>query len=246
MHGTLVHDRHRRKQPSDADRDALLAVVSHELRNQINIILGWAVLIRRTATDGETLARGLKVIEYNAGLQARLIEQLVDLSRVRINCLKPRTKKTSLVPILETALDSMMPLARTKGIEIVSRLEDSKHAVEADAGLLQHAITNILGNAIKFTPAGGRIDLQLAARGTLAQITVSDTGCGVPGDLLHLIFEPFKQVHTNGANRNGLGLGLTIANHIIATHNGTICARSQGEGKGTTITVTLPLENSES
>ena len=246
MHGTVIRDRRRSKQKSDADRDALLAVVSHELRNQINAILGWTVLMKRPVTDGETLARGLSVIERNAHLQAKLIEQLVDLSRVRINCLKPKIQKSLLVPILETSLDSMMPLAREKGIEMVARLEDSKHAVKADAGLLQQAITNILGNAIKFTPAGGRIELQFVTLGTRAEIAVSDTGCGIPRELLHVIFDPFKQVHAHQANHEGLGLGLTIAHHIIAVHKGTIRANSPGEGKGTTFIVTLPLENSDS
>lgn len=246
MHGTVIRDPRRSKQKSDADRDAFLAVVSHELRNQINAILGWTVLMRRPVTDGETLARGLKVIERNAHIQAKLIEQLIDLSRVRINCLKPKTQRSLLVPILETSLDSMMPLAREKGIEMAAHLEDSKHAVNVDAGLLQQAVTNILGNAIKFTPAGGRIELRLVTLGTWAEIAVSDTGCGIAPELLHLVFDPFKQVHPNHANHEGLGLGLTIAHHIIAAHKGTICANSPGEGKGTTFIVTLPLEDSDS
>jgi signal transduction histidine kinase len=243
MRGTLIRDRKKSKQRFDADRDAFLAVVSHELRNQISAIHGWAVLMERSATDGEMLARGLKVIERNANLQAQLIEQLIDLSRVRINCLEPKARKTLLIPILEIALDSMMPLASAKGIEMASYLEDSEQTVKADAGLLQQAITNILANAIKFTPAGGRIDLRLLTRGTWAEVTVNDTGCGIPRELVHLIFDPFKQGHTNHTYNNGLGLGLTIAHHIIAIHNGTICANSPGEGKGTTFVVTLPLEN---
>jgi signal transduction histidine kinase len=243
MHETFIRD--RRKSRSEADRDAFLAVVSHELRNQISVIIGWAVLIRKPVTDGETVARGLKVIEHNANLQAQLVEQLIDLSRARINCLKPKNQKTSLLPILETALDSMLPLASEKGIEIARHLDDSKHAVNADAGLLQQAFTNILTNAIKFTPAGGRIDLQLVTRGTWAEITIDDTGCGIPRELLHLVFDPFEQAHTDNTNNKGLGIGLTIAHHIVATHKGTIRASSPGEGKGTTFIVTLPLENSE-
>lgn len=245
MHETLIRDGRRSKQKPDADRDAFLAVVSHELRNQINAILGWAVLMRRRETDGEMLARGLKVIEGNAHLQAQLIEQLIDLSRVRINYLKPKRQKISLTSILETARDSVMPLASQKGIEMASRLEGSNDAVNADSGLLQQAMTNILINAIKFTPAGGRIDLRLVTLKTWAEIAVSDTGCGIPPELLHLIFDPFKQVHRSQTSRDGLGLGLTIAHHIIAAHNGTICANSAGEGKGTTFMVTLPLANSE-
>lgn len=239
MRGTLVRMQRRRKEPSESDQDMSLAVVSHELRNQINAIRGWAELIRRAATDGATLAHGLEVIECNANLQARLIEQLIHLSRVRINCLNPKTQKISLASIIEVARDSMMPLASEKRIEVDFRIDDSKCVVNADAGLMQQALTNILGNAIKFTPAGGRIDLQLTTRGTCAEISVSDTGCGVPRDLLPLIFEPFKQVHADQGN--GLGLGLTITQHIIAAHDGTICASSPGEGKGTIFTIKLPL-----
>jgi signal transduction histidine kinase len=241
---TFIRDPLKSKQTSGSDRDTLVAVVSHELRNQINAILGWAELMRSPTTDGKTLARGLTVIERNAELQAHLIEQLIALSRVRINCLKPKPRKMLLVPILEVALDSMMPLARAKEIEMVSRLNASIHTVNADAGLLQQAITNILANAIKFTPDGGRIDLRLVTRETSAEITVSDTGCGIPNDLLHLIFDPFKQVHSTQTNDDGLGLGLTIAHHIITAHNGTICARSGGLGKGTAFIVTLPLDHS--
>lgn len=245
MRGTLIRDPRKSKKKFDAARDALLAVVAHELRNQISAIHGWAVLMKRSVTDEEMLARGLKVIERNANLQAQLIEQLIDLSRLRINCLEPKAQKILLVPILEIALDSMTPLASAKGIEMASCLEDSEHTVNADAGLLQQAITNILANAIKFTPAGGRIDLRFVTRGTWAEITVNDTGCGIPRELVHLIFDPFKQAHTNHTNNNGLGLGLTIAHHIIAIHNGTICANSPGEGKGATFVVTLPLESSQ-
>ncbi len=245
MQGAVVRDQRRSEQPSEVDRDVSLAMVSHELRNQINAIRGWAVLMKGSATDGAILARGLEVIECNANLQAELIERLIHLSRVRINCLNPRTRQSSLISIIEAARDSMMPLALEKLIEMGFRLEDSNCVVNADTGLLQQALTNILGNAIKFTPSGGRIELQLATRGTWAEISVSDTGCGVPGDLLHLIFEPFKQVHTDQGNHNGLGLGLTITRHIIAAHDGTICASSAGEGKGTTFKITLPLANTE-
>ncbi len=244
MHASTIRSRRKSKEKSDVDRDAVLAVVSHELRNQINAILGWAELMRRPATDGELIERGLTVIESNAHLQAQLIEQLVDLSRVRINCLQPKVQKTPLVPILDTALDSMQPLASQKGIQMASHLNGSTPVVRGDAGLLQQAIINILVNAIKFTPPGGHVNLRLKTHGAWAEIAISDTGCGIPREYLNLIFDPFKQLHTGQANPQGLGLGLTITQHIVATHNGTIRASSPGEGKGTTFTVTLPLANS--
>lgn len=245
MHETSIRQRRKSKRKSDVERDAFLAVVSHELRNHVNAILGWSALMRKPATDADTFARGLEVIECNAHLQAKLIEQLVDLSRVRINCLNPNVKRVLLVPILAAALDSMLPLANQKGIQMASHLDGPNYAVRGDAGLLQQALTNLVGNAIKFTSPGGRIDLRLATHGTSAEITVSDTGCGISAEFLHLIFDPFKQVYTGPANRHGLGLGLTIAEHIIATHKGTIRANSPGEGKGTTFIITLPLANSD-
>ena len=246
MHATTIRHRRKTKRKSDGERDAFLAVVSHELRNQINAILGWSALMRKPATDADTLARGLEVIECNANLQAKLIEQLLDLSRVRVNCLNPNVQKVLLVPVLASALDSMLPLAHQKGIHLASQLGGpTNYAVRGDAGLLQQALTNLVGNAIKFTPPGGRIDVRLATHGTWAEITVSDTGCGIRPEFLHFIFDPFKQVHPSQNNRNGLGLGLTIADHIIATHKGTIRAISLGEGKGTTFIITLPLVNSD-
>lgn len=245
MRGTLISKRQKNKQQSEVERDALLAVVSHELRNQINAILGWTALMRSPATDTETLERGLRVIECNANLQAKLIEQLIDLSRVRINCLKPKARKILIGPVLETALYSMLPLATQKGIQMAPHLVGSNHVIRGDAGLLQQALTNILANAIKFTPSGGRIDLGLATPGSWAEITISDSGCGIPGEFLHLIFDPFKQVNAGRSNQYGLGLGLTIARHIIATHKGAIRAISPGEGKGTTFIVTLPLAHAD-
>ncbi|HKR12358.1 MAG TPA: HAMP domain-containing sensor histidine kinase [Pyrinomonadaceae bacterium] len=246
MHGTSIRQRRKSKRKSDVERDAFLAVVSHELRNQINAILGWSSLMRKPATDANTFARGLEVIECNANLQAKLIEQLLDLSCVRVNCLNPSVQRVLLAPVLAAALDSMLPLAGQKGIQLVSHLDGpTNYAVRGDAGLLQQALTNLVGNAIKFTPPGGRIDLRLATHETWAEITVSDTGCGIRPEFLNLIFDPFKQVHTSVANRHGLGLGLTIADHIIATHKGTIRVNSPGEGKGTTFVVSLPLANSD-
>jgi two-component system, chemotaxis family, CheB/CheR fusion protein len=245
MHGTSNRLRRKSKRKSEAEKDTFLAVVSHELRNQINAILGWSALMRKPATDADTLARGLEVIESNAHLQAKLIEQLIDLSRVKVNCLNPNVQKLLLVPIVAAAINSMLPLAGQKGIQITSRLDGPNYAVRGDAGLLHQALTNLIGNAIKFTPPGGRIDLRLAIHGTWAEITISDSGCGIPAEFLHLIFDPFKQVYIDQAKSRGLGLGLTIAEHVIATHKGTIRAISAGEGKGTTFVVTLPLATSD-
>jgi signal transduction histidine kinase len=221
-----------------------LAMVSHELRTPTNAILGWAQLIKERLTDAETIAHGLEVIERNARLLAQLIEQLLDFSRVNNGLLRFNAQRASLVPILEAAIDTMLPQARAKEIDLHMELDESAIAVICDPSRLQQVITNLLANAIKFTPSGGRVDIQLARQSSYAEITVSDTGRGIPTEFLPHIFEPFGQAGTDQATaHDGLGLGLTIARHIIERHKGKIHAESLGEGTGTKFTIIIPLED---
>jgi signal transduction histidine kinase len=226
------------------DRDMLLAVVSHELRTPSNAILGWAQLIKEGQADKETLAHGIEVIERNARLQAQLIEQLLDFSRVNNGLLRLDAQRASLAPILEAAIDTMLPQAQAKEIDLHMELGASACAVICDPPRLHQVITNLLANAIKFTPSGGRVGIRLARQSSYAEITVSDTGRGIPTEFLPHIFEPYRQAGTDSATaHDGLGLGLTIARHIIERHKGKIHAESLGEGTGTKFTITLPLED---
>jgi signal transduction histidine kinase len=238
-----TRDRQRSRQMSDPDRDMFLAMVSHELRTPSNAILGWAQLIKDRRVDEETIAHGIEVIERNARLQTRLIEQLLEFSRVNNGLLRLDAGRASLAPILEAAVDTMLPQAKAKEIDLHLELDASAIAVTCDPARLHQVVTNLLANAIKFTPSGGRVDIRLADRGSYAEITVSDTGRGIPTEFLPHIFDPFRQAGAGKATlRDGLGLGLTIARHIIERHRGKIYAESLGEGTGTKFTVTLPLE----
>jgi signal transduction histidine kinase len=219
-------------------------MVLHELRTPSHAILGWTQLIKDRRVDEETKAHGIEVIERNARLQARLIEQLLDFSRVNNGMLILDARSASLVPILEAAVDTMLPQAKAKEIDIHLEFDASMRAVVCDPSRLHQVITNLLANAIKFTSSGGRVSIRLAGRSSYAEITVSDTGRGIPTEFLPHIFEPFRQGGTDKATaHDGLGLGLTIARHIIERHKGKIHAESFGEGTGTKFIITLPLDD---
>jgi signal transduction histidine kinase len=239
-----TRDRQKSKQVSNPDRDMFLAMVSHELRTPSHAILGWAQLIKDRRADEETVAHGIEVIERNARLQGQLIEQLLEFSRVNNGLLRLDAQRASLAPILEAAVDTMLPQAQAKEIYLDMELDASAIAVICDSARLHQVITNLLANAIKFTPSGGRVGIRLARQRSYAEITVSDTGRGIPTEFLPHIFEPFGQAGTDEATlRDGLGLGLTIARHIIERHKGQIHAESLGEGTGTKFTITLPLDD---
>jgi signal transduction histidine kinase len=239
----LTLDQQKSKQVSNPDRDMFLAMVSHELRTPSSAILGWVQLIKDRLADEETIAHGIEVIERNARLQAQLIEQLLDFSRVNNGLLRLDARRAPLALVLEAAVDTMLPQAKAKEIDLHIELDASTCAVIGDPARLHQVITNLLTNAIKFTPSGGRVGVRLARLGSYAEITVSDTGRGIPAEFLPHIFESFRQAGTDEATTyDGLGLGLTIARHIIEGHKGKIHAESLGEGTGTKFTITLPLE----
>lgn len=224
------------------DRDTFLAMVSHELRTPTSSILGWATLMREGRIDEETLEHAICAIERNARLQEQLIEQLLDFSRINQGSFGLDPRKASLVSIIEAATDTMLPLAKAKEIDLRVCLEASTGAVLGDPARLQQVVTNLLANAIKFTPFGGRVSVEHGRNGSYAEVRVSDTGQGIPHEFLPYIFDPFWQAGVNGVMpHNGLGLGLAIARQIVEKHNGEILAESPGEGKGTTFTVRLPL-----
>jgi signal transduction histidine kinase len=240
---TSTRDRQESGEKSELDGNMFLSMVSHELRTPTSAILGWAQLIKDRPADEATIAHGIEVIERNARLQARLIEQLLEFSRVNNGLLRLDAQRAALVPILEAAIDTMRPQAKAKEIDLHMELDAPAIAVICDPARLHQVITNLLANAIKFTPDGGRVGIRFARQGAYAEITVSDTGRGIPTEFLPHIFEPFRQAGTDQATaHDGLGLGLTIARHIIERHEGKIHAESLGEGMGTKFTITLPLE----
>ena len=218
-----------------------LAVVSHELRTPITAILGWAQLLGRGAADPHRVAQALEVIERNARLQARLVEELVDYTRVvSANRLPLKARAFPLGSAVEEAVESVAPVAYAKGVHVVKRVGPAPGDICGDSARLQQALTNLLSNAIKFTPAGGVVTISLEACGRHHTITVSDTGAGIEPRFLPFVFDHYRQAERTGGAGGGLGLGLAIACHIVELHDGTITAHSRGPGEGSAFTVQLP------
>jgi two-component system CheB/CheR fusion protein len=223
-------------------KDEFLSIVSHELRNPLNSILGWARLLRSRGFDAAKINHALERIERSAKSQVRLIEDILDTSRITTGKLRLNVSEIALAPVIEAAIDVARPSAETKNIQIEALLEPETIVVSGDPDRLQQVIWNLLSNAIKFTPVGGRVTLKLERTQSLAQIQVSDTGQGISADFLPYVFERFRQANsTITRSQGGLGLGLSIVYHLVELHGGTIRAESLGEGQGATFTVQLPL-----
>ena len=240
----LARERVAREEAEAANRikDEFLAVLSHELRSPLNPILGWAKLLQSRRFDEQATIRALETIERNAKLQAQLIEDLLDVSRILRGKLVLNVASVNLVTTIAAALETMQLAAQAKGIQIQTRLAPSVGQVRGDAGRLQQVMWNLLSNAIKFTPTGGRVEMYLERVGNSAQIQVKDNGKGIAPEFLPHVFEYFRQADgTTTRQFGGLGLGLAIARHLVELHGGTVQADSPGEELGATFSVTLPL-----
>jgi PAS domain S-box-containing protein len=223
-------------------KDRFLAVLSHELRTPLNAILGWARLLRTARLpDGERL-RALQVIERNAHLQAQLVADLLDVSRIGAGKMEVERLPVDLVLITREAIEGVAGEIGAKHLELGIALEESAAEVLGDARRLQQVISNVLSNAIKFTPEHGRIDVRLAHHGATARLTIADTGEGIEPALLSRIFDPFEQADSSTTRKHkGLGLGLAIVRQLVELHEGTIRAESRGKGHGATFTIDLPV-----
>ncbi|WP_448266609.1 ATP-binding protein [Nostoc sp. DSM 114159] len=223
-------------------KDEFLAVLSHELRSPLNPILGWARLLQTREFDAAAIKKAIATIERNAQLQAQLIEDLLDVSRILQGKLNLKMLPVNLVLVIEAGLETVRLAAEAKNIQIQTMLDASFGQVLGDSGRLQQVIWNLLSNAVKFTPEGGKIDIQLEYVDAEAQITVSDTGKGISPEFLPYVFEYFRQADgTTTRKFGGLGLGLAIVRHLTELHGGTIQAESLGEGQGAIFRVRLPL-----
>lgn len=229
-------------QEANRVKDEFLAVLSHELRSPLNSITGWATLLRTRKLDEATIKRALEVIERNAQMQTKLIEDLLDVSRILRGKLTLNVAPVSLKLVIEAALDTVRLAAQAKSIQIEPLIDSTLGAVAGDSNRLQQVVWNLLSNAVKFTPSGGRVTLRLERDDNQARIQVSDTGQGISADFLPYIFEYFRQADGSiTRSHGGLGLGLAIVRHLVELHGGTVCAQSLGVGQGATFTVTLPL-----
>ncbi|MEO1693171.1 MAG: ATP-binding protein, partial [Cyanobacteria bacterium J06631_6] len=225
-------------------KDEFLAIVSHELRTPLNPILGWAQMLAAGRLDAEKTAMGIEIIGRNARLQAQLIEDLLDVSRILRGQLNLNKNPLNLESIIRSALTTTNLAAEAKSIQIETIYESNTLQVLGDPGRLQQVVWNLVSNAIKFTPEGGRVIIKLERVNSYAQIVVKDTGQGIKPEFLPYVFDRFSQAQSNSTRQyGGLGLGLAIVRHLTELHRGTVAVSSPGEGQGATFSVKLPLIN---
>jgi PAS domain S-box-containing protein len=223
-------------------KDEFLATLSHELRTPLTAILGWSRLLRARQFDEAGQERAVEVIERNAEAQAKLIDDLLDVSRIITGKLRLEVQPVALASVVETVVNALRPSAEAKRLRLEPSVDPATDPVTGDPNRLRQIVTNLLSNAIKFTPEGGRVEVRLERADAHARLTVRDTGPGIRAEDLPHIFERFRQADsTNTRTHSGLGLGLAIARHLVELHGGTIHAESQGEGQGAAFTVELPL-----
>jgi PAS domain S-box-containing protein len=227
-------------------KDEFLATLSHELRTPLNAILGWAHLIRSGLTRPEDVPRGLEVIERNAKVQARLVEDLLDMSRIVSGKLKLEVRAVDLGGVIRAAIEAVRPAASGKGIQLGAPVGDGT-LILADAARLQQVVWNLLANAVKFTPRGGHVDVAVDRPNGHVEITVRDTGEGIRPEFLPFLFERFTQSDSSSTRQHGgLGLGLALVRQFVEAHGGSVHAASAGEGRGASFTVRLPALRSAS
>ena len=223
-------------------KDELLATVSHELRTPLNSIFGWARMLQSGDLDEGGRARALNAILRSASAQTRIVEDLLDLSRLAAGHMRLEFERLDLNETIEAALDTVRPAARAKDITLVATLADSLGTIEGAPDRLQQVVWNLLMNSVKFTPQGGRVEIASQRRGTSVAIVVADTGQGIAPEALPHVFELFRQEDSSSTRAHaGLGLGLTLVRRLVELHGGSVAAQSGGKGQGATFTVLLPL-----
>jgi len=227
----------------DCIKAALLAGLTYELRSPLNSILGWSKLLQRSDLDADTTQQGLQAIERHAKLQAELVEELLDVSRLFQGKLKLNAQSINLVSVIQAAMETVRLAAESKAIKLEASFEPNPLLIQGDSTRLQKVIWHLLSNAVKFTPSGGQVNIRLARLDSCAQMTISDTGEGIEPAFLPYVFESFRQAYADGmsAKHTGLGIGLLIVQHLVELHGGTVAVESLGVGRGATFTVRLPL-----
>jgi len=225
-------------------KDEFLTTLSHELRTPLTAILGWTRTLRGREAGPERLDHGLEVIERNVRAQTKLIDDLLDVSRIITGKLRLSVQPVPLSPIVDAAIDAMRPAAEAKEIQITVERSvgmAGEDLIVGDADRLQQVVWNLISNAIKFTPAGGRVNVAIRGRETQFEIRVADTGRGITPDFLPRVFERFRQADSSPTRTHGgLGIGLAIARHLVELHGGTISAESAGDNEGAVFSVSLP------
>lgn len=238
-----THEAELRKSAEAASRakDEFLATVSHELRNPLNAILGWSRLLG-TNRDPARLSKGLMVIEKNALAQAKLIEDILDVSRITSGKVVLDLRRIRFATVVRNAVESIRPAAAAKGITLLLQLDETESEFVADEDRLQQVVWNLLSNAVKFTPEGGEVRVSAIRRSSRVTISVEDTGKGISPDLLPFVFDRFRQGDGSTTRRySGLGLGLAIVRQLVELHGGTVSAQGRGDGLGSRFEISLPV-----
>ena len=232
---------YRQAQEANRLKDEFLSTLSHELRTPLNVVYGWARILRMGSLDGQT-AHAIDVIERNAEAQLRLIEDVLDVSRIIAGKMRLTVESLSIRDVLATAVETMRPAAEAKGVRVEASLDQDLGTFSGDPHRLQQVFSNLLSNAVKFTRAGDLITVALQRVGEWAEVRIADTGIGIRREVLPYVFDRFRQADSSTTRRHGgLGLGLSIARQIVELHGGIASADSAGEGHGATFTIRLPL-----
>jgi PAS domain S-box-containing protein len=227
---------------ADRLKDEFLSTVSHELRTPLNAILGWAQLLKTGRLGPDESGQGIEVIERNVRVQAQIIEDLLDMSRIVSGKIRLDVQRTALIPVIEAAIATVRPAADAKEIRLQKVLDPLAGPVMDDANRLQQIVWNLLSNAIKFTPKQGRVQVFLQRVNSHLEIAVADSGQGIKPEFLPYVFDRFRQADSSTTRAHGgLGLGLAIVKQLVELHGGTVHASSPGEGQGATFTVSLPV-----
>ncbi len=227
-------------------KDEFLSTLSHELRTPLTAILGWSELVRRSGFDDTLLTRALETIERNARSQSKLIDDLLDVSRIITGKIRMNLRPVEIRTVVNTALEGVRPAFEEKEIQVETVFDSNSCLVLGDGHRLQQVFWNLLNNAVKFTPPGGQVKVVVQTNGSEVQVLVTDSGVGVEPEFLPYVFERFRQADgSTTRTHGGLGLGLAIVRHLVELHVGRVEALSEGRDRGATFTVTLPLATSE-
>ena len=233
---------YRQAEESSRLKEEFLATISHELRTPLSAILGWTRMLRMGQLSPENSAKALDTIERNARAQAQLVDDLLDVSRIITGKLRMDVRPADPNSFIDAAVEAVKPAAEAKGVRVLKVIDTGAVSIPGDPVRLQQVVWNLLSNAIKFTPRGGRVQIYSQRVNSHLEIIVSDTGQGISPDFLPHVFDRFRQADQKTSRQHGgMGLGLAIVRHLVEMHGGSVRADSEGEGKGATFTVTLPI-----
>jgi signal transduction histidine kinase len=234
-------DRYAAAAEASRAKDWLLAVASHELRSPLQATLHWLRVLRRDGADAATIARALDGIEQSTKWQCQLVNDLLDVSRIWSGTLRLAPQQTDPASAVQAAIELVRPAAEQKGVRVQAASEPGIGPIIADPTRLEQIAVNLLSNAVRFTPPGGGVSVRLRQATDRVELVVSDTGQGIPAEILPHVFDAFRQATPSVSRNGGLGLGLAIVRHLVACHGGTVEASSPGPGQGAAFTVRLPV-----